>query len=628
MRQLRNDPTCRPRHALVLCALIFLAAWAAGAVVFLLGQPRPSPFLLSAATITTTSTATRRAGTAAAATAAASTTSTSDLLDASAPPDPRYMVLNLGRRQDRWRCTRREFMRHGIVPTRVPAVDATKRFAAGRRRAAISALAELSPRQKSQLLDDDGINTGHLATFLTHLSALRLIRDGGLAFGCVFEDDVSLVDGFQARVRQMTLELPVGWDLLVLSMYCHAGWKTCKLNDVLRPISAHLRPVRAFMSGAGYCLNARSAAKVLDTIPCSRGPCGVAIDGYLSALAQAGTLQAFRAISLPVVIPQDLMKAGGGGTPVHVDDKDCYSRYDSDIALWWKPIKQRTGAACVATKGEPVILRLGARRGVVRLPAASKVLVPTHEGEVVNILRATAAMSGGVLSYYTWHTLNVQNTIFVHAPCCLIVVSKDAWRGTSVIFRNIDPVRQVQVWWSEDKAGEKGGGASAFLGVLMRGRAGKRAGSNKAPTLHGVVAGGDGFEAFLPDVSRSLIVSAPGDESWRRPIVIQRLSESCPASTPRAAVRASEVAAGASCTGLQALVMHDLRGHDLVGSSSSAHARDADDCCALCVAAAPRCEAAVFRGDLAERNCFFKAGDGLARAAITVPYDAVAYVPR
>ena len=123
------------------------------------------------------------------------------------------MVLNLERRHDRWRCTRREFLRHGIEPTHVRAVDATKRFAKGLRQSAIMALAELSSRQKTQLLDDDGINIGHLATFLTHLSAIRRIRDGALDFGCIFEDDVTLVDGFKALVHEMYQELPATWDL-------------------------------------------------------------------------------------------------------------------------------------------------------------------------------------------------------------------------------------------------------------------------------------------------------------------------------------------------------------------------------------------------------------------------------
>ena len=179
------------------------------------------------------------------------------------------------------------------------------------------------------------------------MSALQRIRDQNLEYGCIFEDDISLVPGFLGIFHELVQELPSDWDILVLSMYCHAGWSTCAQNDKLSPVSKHLRPVVAFMSGAGYCLNPHSATKVLSTLPCIGKSCGIAIDGYLSSLANQRKLNAYRAINLPVVIPQDLMKSG---KPVQVLDPDCYSRFDSDIALWWKPVKKRDGMALTCSE--------------------------------------------------------------------------------------------------------------------------------------------------------------------------------------------------------------------------------------------------------------------------------------
>jgi hypothetical protein len=100
-------------------------------------------------------------------------------------------------------------------------------------------------------------------------------------------------------------ELPTDWDLLLLNMYCHGD--RCSLNDG-PPISAHLHRVHFFMSGAAYCLSPRSAQQILSTLPCdaSQGVvCTVAIDSYMSQLAGAGKLVAYRASTLPVGIPQD-----------------------------------------------------------------------------------------------------------------------------------------------------------------------------------------------------------------------------------------------------------------------------------------------------------------------------------
>ena len=485
--------------------------------------------------------------------------------DPTSPPNPHFMVLNLARRQDRWRCVQKEFTSAGIHPTRVVSVDAKERFAPEHRRKAIMQLPVLSASQKRSLVRDTGINTGHLATFLTHVSALERIRDQNLEYGCIFEDDISLAPGFVGHFREMVQELPSDWDILVLSMYCHTAWATCAQNNKLKPISKHLRPVVAFMSGAGYCLNARSAAKVLSTLPCVGRACGVAIDGDLSSLANQRKLKAYRAIDLPVIIPQDLMKSG---KPVHVSDPDCYSRFDSDIAVWWKPGKKRQGTACIIAvcgghhdngisqqpqdgcTGNKISLRVG-QRGVVRLPAGapvassswwsrlglgrgggegggggtalgglvvSKSKIVIEEGETVDVLSHRHHRPSGATLFFQWHVVNVENTVFLHKACCAIVVSKDLWRGISVAFHysGDESGRAVDVGWYEHHGSRS---------THVRGAVG--ANTNKYKTLQV----GEHFEIYLPDTSRTLVVALANsrfEDQW----VVQPLDSQCEDSVP------------------------------------------------------------------------------------------------
>eukprot|EP00947_MAST-08B_sp_MAST-8B-sp1_P000310 g310.t1 len=286
------------------------------------------------------------------------------------------MVLNLDRRPDRWSCVRREFLREGLQVTRVAATDAKEVFRSREQRASfIGGLRILSDAQKRQFIESEdlGIFRGHLATFVTHVGAIRRIAElpplrslGDTAsptsawlgrVGCIFEDDVFLAAGFSDRFAALMDAIqyePNPWDLLLLNMYC-TGNAFCSRNNGLRPASSKLlRPVRAFMSGAGYCLHRASARKILDTLPCTSGrDCTTAVDSYMSLMAVRGALTTYRAVDLPVAIPQDADKKAQP-----VAHADCFSRFDSDIALWWKPDEPRRGVLCVANVGDgPRVLR-------------------------------------------------------------------------------------------------------------------------------------------------------------------------------------------------------------------------------------------------------------------------------
>ena len=552
-----------------------------------------------------------------------------DVTTSSSAADPRFMILNLRRRDDRWRCVSKEFIRHGIHPTRIEAVDAKIAFAPSVRRNAIQHLHELSSSQKSSLLDDTGINTGHLATFLTHVSALRAIVRQNLDIGCIFEDDVALIPTFVDTFNEILQELPRNWDLLVLSMYCHAGWKTCALNNKLEPVSAHLKPVLAFMSGAGYCLNARSAQQVLDTIPCTAGPCGVAIDGYLSSLAQRRKLTAYRAIDLPVIIPQDLMKlkkkGGNAGSSIHVEDKDCYSRFDSDIAAWWKPEQKRKSTVCLFDRNEnenendnrnekqQITLQLGTRSS--RLSLGGEARVHMVEGEIMEIHRCQHL-------FHTWKVRNVENTMYIYTQVgCVIVVSDDLWRGKSVTFYNVGSTvkggekrsssQSMDVWWGDENGLKKKD--SSWLQRALRGGSKTK---TTIPIKHGTVDVDKSFHIFLPDFKRSLIV-VPKGEVWKTDelnndggghfehvTLVQSLSTRCNPKIPiQSFVRSSE-SIGSCSQNYHQIHQTDILHHDI--SSGSFHTTTLVECCRLCEDMQHICGGVVFRSDIDDLNCYMK----------------------
>ena len=508
--------------------------------------------------------------------------------------DPRFMILNLKRRDDRWRCTSKEFRRRGIQPTRINAVDAVIKFAPNVRKQTIQNLPELSATQKYSLLDDTGINTGHLATFLTHISALRAIVTNNLEIGCIFEDDIALVDNFLDRFNSLTQELPSNWDLLVLSMYCHAGWSTCKLNTALQPISTHLKPVLAFMSGAGYCLNARSAQLVLDTIPCTNGPCGVAIDGYLSSLAQRQKIVAYRAIDLPVIIPQDLMNHKSRTNSVDVDDKDCYSRFDSDIAAWWKPDQKRRGKLCVIDSEQKqqnhnaITLHIQSKSSA--MPTDGEMSVNVIEGDILKIHNSNDI-------FHTWQVRNVDNTMFVYMHVnCVIVVSEDLWRGKSVTFYNVGLEKHVDVWWSEETK-------RSWLSTALRGSS-----SSKKPIKHGTIQAGKSFHIFLPDFQRSLVVVPEGmqwiENQFETVLLVQSLKARCLKSQTIPFFRSKE-SIGQCESGYQLFNKIDIKGHDL--TAMSVHSETLKECCQVCNKRGRKvCGGVVYRGDMDGMNCYLK----------------------
>ena len=190
-------------------------------------------------------------------------------------------------------------VRHRPIPhaPNFIATDASQIFTQDKRHENIMKLTIISDNAKNRLVNDIGINTGHLATFISHTNAMHTILNRELKFGCIFEDDVTLKPNFLKEFSMLYKELPKDWDIFLLNQFCHQSG--CEINNALKPISKHLMPVKMFYSGAGYCLNANSARKILSTLPCEhKSYCTIAIDAYMGFLVKEGFLKALLKIFL------------------------------------------------------------------------------------------------------------------------------------------------------------------------------------------------------------------------------------------------------------------------------------------------------------------------------------------
>jgi GR25 family glycosyltransferase involved in LPS biosynthesis len=407
-----------------------------------------------------------------------------------------FIVINLKRRQDRWRCVKKEFDREGVdFVEEFEATDGEEVFSKERRERTIMNLPIISAAAKHALLGDKGINNGHLATFISHVSAIRTIAVRELKLGCIFEDDVSLKPGFLGRVGTMYKELPKDWDILLLSQFCHQA--SCEVNRGIAPITKHLRPIKMFFSGAGYCLNSKSAKKILSTLPCEGRPgCTVAIDGYMGTLARQGFLKAYTAIDLPVIIPQDLMKQKN----LVVKDKDCFSKFSSDIVRWWRPGSDRHGLACVLNRREKTVLVTLAGGDYSVDPESSDfsraVHVDTVEQETMNVKEAEA-----MTPLFHHELLNAENAVFLFESSVFAVVSSDLWRGVSItVYNNGKDI--VDLYWRHSPASL----LSQATDVVFH-------------SLHPR----DRYESFLPNKDRVLV----GKLQSKKVLFVQQLTLRC-----------------------------------------------------------------------------------------------------
>jgi GR25 family glycosyltransferase involved in LPS biosynthesis len=356
-----------------------------------------------------------------------------------------FIVINLKRRSDRWSCVQAEFLREGVDPLiRYPAIDALDVFRPQNREKNIQKLPVISDTMKRALVHDTGINTGHLATFISHTSAMRSIAQREVKFSCIFEDDVSLKPGFVKTVSELYAELPEDWNLLLLNYFCHQAG--CEQNDGLAPISKHLKPLKFFMSGAAYCMSSKTAKDILGTLPCEdQSACTIAVDGYLATLTMHGVLKTFGAIDLPVTIPQDLMREKN----VIIKNKECFAQFDSDIAMWWRPGHDRKGRACVVNRLEKHALEIHSMNGqIFIIPAALKgYFVPTVERDTVNIPSLSPSVSN-----FHHQVQNEDNSIAIFKNGITVVVSSDLWRGVKLYVYNNGP-EVVDLFWRHERRG-------------------------------------------------------------------------------------------------------------------------------------------------------------------------------
>eukprot|EP00944_MAST-04C_sp_MAST-4C-sp1_P013279 g13279.t1 len=370
------------------------------------------------------------------------------------PSRSAFIVINLAKRTDRWSCVSREFRKENIIVEKFIATDASVIFSHRNRAVNIMNLPIISKSMKKKLVDDLGINTGHLATFVSHTNAINTIVKRQLKIGCIFEDDVTLKSGFLKQFTTLYHELPADWDIFLLSHFCHQSG--CEANNGLKPISKNLMPVKMFFSGAGYCLNANSARKLLSTLPCEgKAYCTVAIDGYMGMLAKEGYLKVYRPVSKMVLIPQDFMRIKS----YQVKNNDCFSSFNSDIVKFWKPNGLRRGRGCMYNY---ISSKHPSDDGDIRVRSTGKTYIlpnKRHDAESVKglyidtvekeVVTGTSLAEGVVLKYAVENT---DNTIFLHPNAISIVVSSDLWRGVSIELNNLGSTT-VDLYWRYESHG-------------------------------------------------------------------------------------------------------------------------------------------------------------------------------
>ena len=143
-----------------------------------------------------------------------------------------------------------------IIVEKFIATDASVIFSHRNRAVNIMNLPIISKSMKKKLVNDFGINTGHLATFVSHTNAINTIVKRQLKIGCIFEDDVTLKSGFLKQFTTLYHELPTDWDIFLLSHFCHQSG--CEANN-FKTHKQEFNACKNVFSGAGYCLNANSA---------------------------------------------------------------------------------------------------------------------------------------------------------------------------------------------------------------------------------------------------------------------------------------------------------------------------------------------------------------------------------
>ena len=373
------------------------------------------------------------------------------------PSRSAFIIINLAKRKDRWECVSKEFKRENVIVEKFIATDASQIFTQDKRHENIMKLTIISDNAKNRLVNDIGINTGHLATFISHTNAMHTILNRELKFGCIFEDDVTLKPNFLKEFSMLYKELPKDWDIFLLNQFCHQSG--CEINNALKPISKHLMPVKMFYSGAGYCLNANSARKILSTLPCEhKSYCTIAIDAYMGFLVKEGFLKAYRPKKKMVLIPQDLMRM----KDYQINSNECFSSFDSDIVKFWKPENgPRNGHGCVfnyiasMTNEEQFFIHMRSNRKTYIIPPPKQgtgntdvtgLYVETVEGDIVI---ARNVKLGSILNH---PVENVDNTFFLFANKISVIVSSDLWRGVSIVIHNSGGTT-VEFYWRYEVSG-------------------------------------------------------------------------------------------------------------------------------------------------------------------------------
>lgn len=198
-------------------------------------------------------------------------------------------VINLDRSPDRWSRVSRMLQTHGIKYTRVSAVDGQ----------------QLTPRERKKQttrLCGAFCTDAQLGCALSHYHVWDQIVKQKSNMAMVFEDDVSLVDGFSTKLNSFLREVPQDFDIVYLGCFigCFPDGKLNFLDRVLlavakistKPlgkkwvrVSEHVYIPTLALGAHAYIVSRKGAQKLLElTRGIAEGHVDTQIQSYAESL--------------------------------------------------------------------------------------------------------------------------------------------------------------------------------------------------------------------------------------------------------------------------------------------------------------------------------------------------------
>jgi glycosyl transferase family 25 len=166
------------------------------------------------------------------------------------------LLINLDRSPDRLAAATQSFANVGIVPQRLPGIDAQ--------------LADLSvfPVDRKSFVRAHGrshIHPGEIGCYQSHLKALKIFLDSGKPFGLILEDD-TVPEPWLPETLSTLFEWSDDWDIVPLFHFHRGGPVALRRGNGIS-LSVFFGPVS---SAAAYLVNRRAAAVLIEDLAVMR----------------------------------------------------------------------------------------------------------------------------------------------------------------------------------------------------------------------------------------------------------------------------------------------------------------------------------------------------------------------